>query len=430
MPTETQTIPGPDDPAKAAAGMLLRFGFAILAVVTPSATMLSRWVIVILVPIAAVLIILSALLRRDPARLLESCRHALLSWPGVTAMLLVIWALFSLSWTPLPGEAAARLFKTVGVILLGFMAVQALPTKMRATNLHLVTIGVALGALLLLAGRAMELADLASFQFPAATPGRATVLIACLGWAAAAWLIIKNRRLLAALLLVLVFAAAMSGPTGEAILPTGIGFLVFALAWAVPERAGRMLAVFFALLVGFAPLIPLLGKMVTLIPGITPGQALSTGALWWDIIQQDPVAALTGRGIEAIGKARSQGLVPAAVPSTLISDLWFDLGLLGALAMAFLVFLAFRAAGRFGLEVAPFALAGLASAFAFTFLERGATQTWWLNGMTVFSILLMSVERGRYRTVRPRAAINESAEAANIPMRPGNVTMHQAEAIS
>ncbi len=400
MASDVHPPAGIDDPAKAAAGMLLRLGFALLAIVTPSATLLSRWVIVILVPIAAVLIILAVLLRRDPSRLINACRDGLISWPGITALLLLAWALFSLVWTPQPGEAAARMFRTVGVVALGFMAVMALPRKMRATNLHLVTIGVVFGALLLLAGRGLEFAGLVTLQFPSATPGRATMLIACLGWAAAAWLMIKDRRMLAAIQLVLVFAVALLGPTGEAVLPTGIGFLVFAL------------------LVAFAPFMPFLARLVTLIPGVTPGQALATGALWWDLIQQDPLAVITGRGIEAIARARQTGLVPATVPSTLISDIWFDLGLLGALAAAFLVFLTFRAAGRFGLEVAPFALGGLASAFAFTFLERGATQTWWLNGMTVFAILLMSVERGRYRTVRPRAALGPAP------------ALRQAEAIS
>ena len=69
------------------------------------------------------------------------------------------------------------------------------------------------------------------------------------------------------------------------------------------------------------------------------------------------------------------------------------------------MFYAFRAVGRFGLEVAPLALAGLASAFTYALIERGATQTWWMNGMTVFAIVLLSVERGRYRTVRPRASM-------------------------
>lgn len=430
MANEPHTTTGIDDPAKAAAGMLLRFGFAILAIVTPSATLLSRWVIVILVPIAAVLIILAVLLRRDPARLIDACRNALWSWAGATSLLLVTWAVFSLVWTPQPAEAAGRLFKTIGVIALGFMAVQALPRKMRSTNLHLVTIGVVIGALLLLIGRGLELAGLASFQFPAATPGRATMLIACLGWAAAAWLMIKDRRILAACQLFLVFGVAILGPTGEAILPTGIGFLVFAVAWAVPERAGRGLAIFFAVLVAFAPFVPLLAKMVTLIPGLTPGPALATGAQWWQIIQQDPLAVITGRGMESIARARQSGLVPADVPSTLISDLWFDLGLLGALAMAFLVFLCFRAAGRMGLEVAPFALGGLASAFAFTFLERGATQTWWLNGMTVFAVLLMSVERGRHRTVRPRAALEARRDVAAPAIRAAHGSMHGAETIS
>ena len=65
----------------------------------------------------------------------------------------------------------------------------------------------------------------------------------------------------------------------------------------------------------------------------------------------------------------------------------------------------FAGAGKLGLELGPSALAALSAAFVFALLERGAAQTWWLNGMVVFAIMLMSVERGRYRTVRPRAQV-------------------------
>ncbi len=106
---------------------------------------MSRWVIVVLVPIGAVLIILSSLLRADSARLSDRALARLASGPGLASLLLITWALVSLLWTPVRVEAMEKLFKLLGVVLLGFFAVIALPNRMRATNLHLITIGVALG---------------------------------------------------------------------------------------------------------------------------------------------------------------------------------------------------------------------------------------------------------------------------------------------
>lgn len=393
------------DPAADAAAMLLRLGFAIFAIVTPSATLMSRWVIVVLVPIAAILIILSAILRGDPLRVLKSLWASTLTLPGLTALFLVIWALFSLAWTPNSAIAAPKIFKTLGVILLGLLALQALPRKMRASNLHLITIGVGLGGVLILGAVAADLAGLPFLRIPSATPGRAAVLLTCLSWAAAAWMLIKNRRAIAAGLIVLVFCVALFGPTAEAILPVGVGLLVFALAWAVPERAGRFLAGVTAILVLFAPLFALLARIATQVMSLSANGILASIGLWWEVASADPIRLMTGRGFDAAQAARESGAVPVEANATLISDIWYDLGLLGAIGLSILLFHAFRAVGRFGLEVAPLALAGLASAFTYALIERGATQTWWMNGMTVFAIVLLSVERGRYRTVRPRASM-------------------------
>ena len=244
-----------------------------------------------------------------------------------------------------------------------------------------------------------------------ATPGRTAVLLTCLCWAAAAWMMIKNRRKVAAGLIALVFGVALLGPTAEAVAPMGVGLIVFAIAWAVPERAGRWLAQVAALLVLAAPVIALVAKLVA--AGLSlPAQGFigSLGA-WWDIVAYDPVRLMAGRGFDAAQAARDSGIIPPEANATLISDIWYDLGLLGAIGFAILLFHAFRAVGRFGLEVAPLALAGLASAFCYALIERGATQTWWMNGLIVFAIVLLSVERGRYRTVRPRASLDRANAA-------------------
>lgn len=404
------------DPAADAAAMLLRLGFAIFAIVIPSATLMSRWVIVVLVPIGAVLIVLSAVLRGNPFRVLGDLRQSITTLPGLTTVFLAIWCIASLAWAPGPNTGAVKIFKLLGVIALGILAVKSLPQKMRASNLHLVTIGVALGAVLILIALVGEAQGWAWLRLPAATPGRSAVLLVCLGWGAAAWLLIKNRRRLALALVGLVFLAALLGPTGEAILPMGIGLLVFALAWAVPERAGNILAALAAALIAAAPLIALLAGLIAKAVPDPAHSIIGNIALWWDVIRADPIGLCTGHGFDSAAVGRENGRLPPQIHATLVSDIWYDLGLLGALACAFLVHHLFRMTGRLGLEVAPLALAALASAFTYTLTERGATQTWWMNGLAVLAIVLVSVDRGRYRTVRPRASVSTARGADTGPV--------------
>lgn len=384
------------DPAADAAAMLLRLGFAIFALVIPSATLMSRWVIVVLVPIGAMLIILSSLLRADSPRLSDRALSRLASGPGLACLLLVSWALVSLLWTPVRGEAAEKLFKLLGVVLLGFFAVIALPQRMRATNLHLITIGVALGATLILIGSVSALLGQPVLRFPRATPERVVILLTVLGWIGAAWLLIKNRRSMAFALMVLVIAAIALGPNRAAFGPLAASLLVLALAWNRPEAAGRI--------VGLA-----VGAVILLLPlGSAFGSMLGMAGLerWWQMILDEPLRFITGRGFDAGNAARVIGVIGPELPVSLISELWFDLGVLGALFFAIAIAWAFIAAGKLGYELAPATLAALSAAMTVALFDRNATQTWWFHGLAVFAIVLMSVERGRYRTLRPRAEIN------------------------
>ncbi|MGL5447957.1 MAG: hypothetical protein ACRDBL_11670 [Rhabdaerophilum sp.] len=383
------------DPAANAAAVLLRLGFAIFALVIPSAALMSRWVIVVLVPIGAVLIILAALLRSDPARLSERSFSLLASAPGLASLMLAIWALASIAWTPIPGEAIEKLSKTLGVVILGFFAVIALPPRMRATNLHLITIGVALGATLILVGSVSALAEKPLLRFPAATPERVTVLLTVLGWIGAAWMIIKNRNRLALALIVLVIAAIVLGPTRAAMMPLVVSLIALAIAWNSPERAGRLIGLGFAGFVIVLPLLAFLGAVLG-VPGMDR---------WWAMILADPLRIITGRGFDAGNAARVAGFFTVDQPVSLVSDLWFDLGILGAVFFAIAIAAMFELSGRLGYELAPAAIAAISAAVTFTILDRAATQTWWFNGLTVCAIVLMSVERGRYRTVRPRAVL-------------------------
>lgn len=386
------------DPAANAAAMLLRLGFAIFALVIPSATLMSRWVIVVLVPIGAVLIILAALLRADPSRLSDRSFERIATEPGLAGLLLAIWAALSLAWTPLPGEALERFSKMLGLVALGFFAVVALPPRMRATNLHFVTTGVVLGASLILVASVSDMLGRPVLRFPAATPERVTVLLTMLGWIGAAWMLIKNRSALALALIVLVVAAIALGPTRAALPPLIVSLLALGLSWNAPERAGRLIGLAFGAAILLLPVLPLV---------LSPTGLAGMDA-WWRALGSDPLHIITGRGFDAANAARGIGLITAEMPVSLASDIWFDLGLFGAVLLAFVISEAFRLCGRFGYELAPAAIAALAAAVTFALIDRGATQTWWFNGLTVFAIVLTSVERGRYRTIRPRAMVKRS----------------------
>lgn len=403
---------GSSDPAADAAAMLLRLGFAIFALVIPTATLLSRSVIVILVPIGAILILLSALVRGDPSRLWVGVKTAFASPSGLMTGLFGIWVLMSLLWAPFPGEAVEKLFKALGVIVLAFLAVLALPMKMRASNLYLVTIGVGIGAILTLLAGLSDLFGIAALRPPSATPGRTAVLLTMLVWIGAAWMLIKNRRAIAAALLVLVMLAVALNASPEAVYPLIVGVLVLGLSWNAPERMGRVLGLFAAMLVLLAPLLAGLFKVLPALP------AIESVARWWDVASADVLHLITGRGFDAASAARNARILPADLRFGLISDIWYDLGLLGAIGVAAMLFFSMRAAGRFGLEVGPAALAAIASATTFAVLERGATQTWWLNGMGVLAIVMLSVERGRYRTVRPRASLKHARRKEDVVMLP------------
>ena len=387
------------DPAADAAAMLLRLGFAIFALVVPSTGLLSRWVIVVLVPIGAVLIVLAGLLRGDPLRALRAGFRRLMTLPGLTVLMLGLWAFLTLAWSPVPGSAAAKLLKILGMVVIAQLAIESLPQRMRASNLHLVTIGVALAAVMILSALIGDLTGLWYLKLASLVPGRSALLLICLGWCAGAWLLIKDRRRFAVILGGMIALIALLDPSREVLAPAGIGLAVFALAWAIPERAGRLLGLLAAGVVLFAPLLSAIAKML--------GFARIGG--WWDIAQLDGWRVLTGRGFEAAATLREKGILGETLPYSLLTDMWFDLGLVGAAGVALLVYCAFRTAGRLGLEMAPLALGGMAAGLSYAALERGATQTWWLNAMAVFVIVLASVERGRYRTVRPRAAISGTA---------------------
>ena len=138
----------PDDPAIMAGQVLLRLGIAIFAIGVPCGAVVSRRLLFVLMPVAAVLMIAGSLLLPGTRQQLK--RHLRIAFIMPLVMIplfLIIWAGLSFIWTPYAGLAGERFLKSAGTILVATAAIACLPARIRASNSNLLAIGVAAAAL-------------------------------------------------------------------------------------------------------------------------------------------------------------------------------------------------------------------------------------------------------------------------------------------
>ncbi|RYY15118.1 MAG: peptide ABC transporter permease, partial [Alphaproteobacteria bacterium] len=93
-------------------------------------------------------------------------------------------------------------------------------------------------------------------------------------------------------------------------------------------------------------------------------------------------------------------------------ELWYELGLVGAFAAAFALHAAIRRAGREASVLVPGAMAAFASAFLIACIGVGMTVMWWLTTLALAVLVFVAVERGQFRTRRPKASLLPSAQKA------------------
>lgn len=391
-----------DSPAADAAGLLLRIGFAILVLVAPVAAVYSRRAFVVLVPVGSLLIAGSALVL-DAGGFMRRIRNALVSPVGVAVLMFFFWLILSLAWTPFPGAAFERGFRTLGNVFLALVVASALPERMRASNLNLMTIGVAVATLALslsvVAGPFVRLT-----QNPEApTFARAAVAASVMVWPALAWTFIRGRDW-QGLLLVAVsgLACAVSGSTDAAITLV-CALLVFMAARASAQRTAMALSWLLPAMVLLAPAFAFVARSVSEMSALPSRHVLSEIGLWASQIALEPVRLLTGHGFDTTHRAQIAGLVNPAAPDGLLPMLWYDLGLPGALLLAVATHAGFRVFARQSQALAPAVLAVVVACFVFSMLDPTATQAWWLSVSVVVSVMLVAVRNGQYRTVRPSA---------------------------
>jgi hypothetical protein len=392
------------DPSRDAAALLRRLGFAVLTIGLPFAALLSRRGVVLLLPIGAVLLIVAAGLESGFHRLRDNAGRLRDSSAFLLTTFALVWATVSLAWSADASAGGSRLFGAFGMLALGFGAYLALPERMRAANLYLVPIGTALaGASALaitLAGQPQELDD------DGRSLERGLAVLVLFLWPALAWLRSRGRDLEAGCLAVSVAVAVLVAPGPAHKMALGAGAASFVVATISSAGVG-LVAAALAAGIAAAPLLPLALAPVAGAVGLgTWSPALQT---WGSIVTGEPWRLLTGRGYGALLRDRLSGTLPPSTPDTVLLQIWYELGLVGALTAATILWVGLRSAGGNYPRLMPGLVAAVAAAYALAVGGMGIGQPWWPGALVVLALIFVGAERSQFSTRRPRAAIRPSA---------------------
>ncbi|PWB82461.1 MAG: hypothetical protein C3F11_11800 [Methylocystaceae bacterium] len=387
-----------DDPAADAARLLARLGIMLLFIVSQVAPILARQTIYILLPIGAALLLASASLAPD-ARKLKEIAVLALKPTSLGALFLIGWTGLSLAWTPFNAGPAERFAKSSATLALVAIACAFLPARTKTSNLNLLPIGTgaaaaSLAAVAFVAAKAPDAQsglDLNALQ-------RAGLGLALLVWPALGALALRGRWFSAVAVAVATVAACILAGAPNALPSLLVGSAVHAISLRKPRQAARILAYVSAAIVLLAPLAPAVAHFA--LAGRLPAFAQPL-AVWGHIIANDGPRLLTGHGFGAAVYGVLGNYLYQDTPRSLVFQVWFDLGILGAAGLAAVAARSFIIVGRTRPVLAPFLLGGLATGFTISILGPAAEQLWWLTLAGLDAIAFALVMKGQFRTRRP-----------------------------
>ena len=408
--------PAITDPAEDAAVLLLRIGLALLAIAVPVSLVLSRRALFILVPIGAALLLGAGLLLSEtPLR--KGLRATLLSTAGLSGMGLIAWGALSYVWSPVGPDAAERMAKIGGTILLVIVTAAFLPSRTRTSNLNLFPIGI-IAAIAVTLAVALAGPNAFVFQSDDSTLERAVVSLVVLVWPALGALAIRDRWAAAGVVVVGTMLAAMAAWTSVALAALALGSVAFVLSTSQPARVARRLGLLAAALFILGPLVPfatglvlkaLVGVLGNRVPDLV--DAVETMRVWAGLVVAEPARLITGHGLDMATLAPAAGFLPQQTPKSLLFEIWYDFGVIGAVLAAVLVRSAFEIIGRLSPTIAPFVLAELVAVLTIAFCGLDTTQLWWVTLLGVVALSFTTVVRGQYRTTRPAARVEPQSDA-------------------
>jgi hypothetical protein len=403
VPTRPRGTPA--DAAADAAGFLRRLGFAVMVGVLPIASVILRHAVVGIAPVGAILFSIAMLIEsegREPFRRM----WALLRTRAALALLfLVFWAGLSLLWTPFLDDASERLMKALGVGLAAFSAVASMPVRMRASNLYLVSLGAGLGALSAIVWVLTVPNAYTAIDGEGPVLARTVMSVTTLAWPGLAWLLMRSERAMAIMLALTVTCAALLAGSPAAVLALLAGAVGFGLTSIAPRQTIPAATWLLGLAVLAAPLLPFLLTFVARSFFGVDAAMLQPLVIWRDSVLLEPLRLLTGHGLDTALRGQLAGILALGAPQSLLFEVWYELGLLGALPLAVLAAFAVRGATGLGDAIAPCLVGAIITLFAFACLGLVGSQTWWLTLIAVLSIAFTAVIHGRFGTRRPKAVV-------------------------
>ncbi|MEE1612293.1 peptide ABC transporter permease [Microvirga sp. CF3016] len=393
------------NPSADAAAVLRRLGFAILFFAVPLAALFTRRALVVMAPLAVILLVLASVLDGSARNAWDKLTTLAVSPGGVAGLVLLLWAGLSLLWTPFLPQASERLLNVTGMVLMGLGGYLAVPERMRSANLYLLPIGVGLAAMI-----AIVLAIMGGSRFDpdSLSLERGMLMLVLLLWPAIAWLHSRGRNLEAIGLALAVAVCSLLTRDGLPLYGLAAGAVVFVITAWNPVSGSRLIGFVMAGLLLFAPLLPFILKPFA--ANLLGANSSTTLALevWRQIILGEPLRLLTGHGLETALRGRFFGLMPPSAPSTLLFEIWYELGLVGTVAGSVLLYQAVVGAKSHRATVAPGIMAAFACTFALGCLGIGTTQVWWFTALVVLVLIFVAIERGQFRTKRPKAVLRRA----------------------
>jgi hypothetical protein len=388
------------DPAADAARFLRRIALALLFIVTPVAEAASHGLIYVLFPIGAVIVVIAGLLAETaaaPRRFVA----AFLNPIAIAAIFLVFWAGLSLIWTAFPGEAAARLARTLMTAGIALLAIIALPERTKISNVYLLPIGVGLTAAvtfgLSLFGpdwfREGPNPDYLLAQ-------RCVMSLAILMWPAIAALALRERYVMATALATLVAAATLAAFIQAALAAFMVAAVVYVVAMTNPIGMARFMAIVCAILLLGAPIF-----VALLIPAASHLHIAVNGplAVFGNLTIHEWPRFITGHGLDAVEHAIDVGLLPHDAPHSLIFMLWYELGIVGVAGFAVLLIAVLRAVADMPPYAAPAFLGSLAAGLVIAFAGTETTQLWWMTLNAIGAVGIAILIQAHPRSRRPPA---------------------------
>ncbi|CAH1652819.1 MAG: peptide ABC transporter permease [Chelatococcus sp.] len=390
------------DPAADAAALLRRIGFALLVVAVPVAALVTRRAAVIMEPIGVALLVMAALLDGQ-ARMLATVRRIVTSRAGLAVLMLVGWAALSLIWTRFPSTGGNKLINILGAIVLALAGTAALPERVRSSNLYLTGIGVAAAAMLAIALAMVGQSD--DDPDAAASLGRGLAGLALMIWPALAWLVSRQRNMLALALSAVSAVAMVAGAVPMALLAFALSAFVFGLTSIRPKMGIRVVSWGMAGIVLAAPFMPfVLQPLVKLAFGVAHPWT-ETMRAWTSIVRADPLRLITGYGFDASLRGRVAGEIPVTAPTGLPFEIWYELGLVGAVSLALALGWAAQRAAAAHAVLVPGITAALTAGFVLACMGAGTAIAWWVTTLSITAIAFVAIERGQFRTSRPKARL-------------------------